>query len=204
MRSSSAKTLVLAAFVSCALLAAGCGGGHKASGSPETASPGLRGLLPTPLPQRPDFTLRDTSGKSFNFAAHARGKLTYLYFGYTHCPNACPATMAEITYALHQQPAAVRRQIEVVFVTVDPHRDTPGVLRAWLNHYSRSFVGLTGTEAQIVAAERLAGVPVVPGSYTKHSSFVLPYSPDGQAHVVYTQGFEPADYAHDLPLLLQY
>ena len=112
--------------------------------------------------------------------------------------------MAEITYALDKQPESIRRRIEVVFVTVDPRHDTPKVLRTWLDHYSRSFVGLTGSEAQIVAAEHAAGVPVVPGSYTRHSSFVLPYSPDGRAHVIYTEGFKPDDYAHDLPLLLRY
>jgi|GEM_PF-4386617 protein SCO1/2 len=112
--------------------------------------------------------------------------------------------MEELTYALRRQPASVRRRVEVVFVTVDPRHDTRPVLRAWLDHFSRSFVGLTGSEAQVVAAERAAGVPVVPGSYTRHSSFVLPYSPDGRAHAIYTQGFTPDDYAHDLPLLLRY
>ena len=71
------------------------------------------------------------------------------------------------------------------------------------------FVGLTGSELQIEHAEALAGVPYISASrgktaYVRHSSLVLPYSPDGRAHVVYTQGFKPNDYAHDLPLLLDY
>jgi len=155
--------------------------------------------------------LRDTSGRPFNFAASTRGKLAYLYFGYTHCPDACPTTMAEIAYAYHRQPLALRRRILVVFVTVDPHRDTRPVLRAWLNHFDKAFVGLRGSERQIQAAERSAGIPLAPpektgsGNYTvAHSSFVFPFSPDGHAHVVYAQGFRPADYAHDMPLLLRY
>jgi protein SCO1 len=186
-----------------ALAAAGCGG-HKASGPPETAGPSLRGLVPQPLPPKPSFTLTDTVGRPFNFTVQTKGKLTYLYFGYTHCPNACPATMEEIAYALKRQPASVRRHVEVVFVTVDPRRDTPSVLRAWLNHFNTTFVGLTGSEAQIEQAEQASGIPFIPGKVTTHSSIVLPYSPGGFAHVVYTQGFRPDDYAHDLPLLLRY
>jgi len=174
-----------------------------------TAAPALHGLAPQPEPRRPTFVLTDTSGHPFSFAAKTGGKLTYLYFGYTHCPDACPATMGDIAYAVSRQPAARRRQIMVVFVTVDPRRDTPKALRAWLDHYNAGFVGLTGSMAEIAAAERAAGVPLAPpekvtgSNYAvAHSSMVLPYSPDGLAHVVYTQGFGPGDYAHDLPLLL--
>lgn len=98
-----------------------------------------------------------------------------------------------------------------MFVTVDPRRDTPRALRAWLDHYNSHFIGLTGHEAQIESAERAAGILVAPPSHASgrrstvsHASFVLPYSPDGQAHVVYTEGFKPASYAHDMPLLLRY
>jgi protein SCO1/2 len=184
-----------------ALLVTGCGGQKATPGDSVTS---LRGLVPQPLPPKPSFTLTDTAGRPFSFAARTRGKLTYLYFGYTHCPDACPATMDEIAYALKRQPASVRRHVEVVFVTVDPRRDTRPVLRAWLNHFNTSFVGLTGSEQQIEAAEGAAGIPFIPGQVTTHSSMVLPYSPGGLAHVVYTQGFKPDDYAHDLPLLLRY
>jgi len=165
--------------------------------------------VPEPLPQKPPIRLTDTSGRPYDLVAKTRNKLTYLYFGYTHCPDACPATMDELAYALKRQPASVRRQVAVVFVTVDPRHDTRPVLRSWLNHFSRRFVGLTGSELQIEHAEALAGVPYISASrgktaYVRHSSLVLPYSPDGRAHVVYTQGFKPNDYAHDLPLLLDY
>jgi protein SCO1/2 len=202
-----------------ALAAAGCGGRaatHSTTPPPPRPAraadgPALRGLVPTPLPHRPGFTLTDTSGRPYDFTERTRGKLTYLFFGYTHCPDACPTAMTDIAYAVHSQPASVRRRVAVVFVTVDPRRDTRHVLRTWLDHYDRAFVGLTGSEAQVVAAERAAGIPIAPraahaGAHyaVSHSSFVLPYSPDGRAHVVYAQGFRPADYAHDLPLLLRY
>jgi protein SCO1/2 len=186
-----------------ALALAGCGG-HAAAVSTDASGGGLRGLTPKPLPHTPAFTLTDTAGRPFDFAARARGKLVYLYFGYTHCPDVCPATMGDLAYAVRRLPRSVRRRIEVVFVTVDPRRDTRTVLRTWLDHFGRAFVGLTGSRAQIERAEEASGVPFVPGKVTTHSSLVLAYSPDGIAHVVYTQGFTPGDYAHDLPLLLRY
>jgi len=204
---------LLAAAVVLAAAAAGCGGHASTTRQASTRAPAasLRGLVPTPLPRKPSFTLTDTSGRTFPFAARTRGKLTYLYFGYTHCPDACPTAMTDLAYAVRRQPASVRARTAVVFVTVDPRRDTPRRLRSWLDHYSSSFVGLTGTARQIAAAERAAGVPVPPpeqhsgAAYAvAHSSLLLPYSPDGKAHVVYTQGFGPQAFAHDLPLLLRF
>jgi protein SCO1/2 len=195
--------LFAALLLMSALVLAGAGGPAEAV-STDASGAGLRGLTPQPLPHAPAFTLTDTAGRPFDFKVRARGKLVYLYFGYTHCPDVCPATMGDLAYALRQQPRSARRGIEVVFVTVDPRRDTRKVLRTWLDHFGGSFVGLTGTRAQIERAEEASGVPFVPGKVTTHSSLVLAYSPDGVAHVVYTQGFTPGDYAHDLPLLLRY
>jgi protein SCO1 len=219
---SRTGSLVKAALllITASVLLAGCGSsGHAqtttttSATSGATAPTGLRGLIPTPLPIKPSFTLPDTAGRPYNLDAATRGKLTYLFFGYTHCPDACPATMSYLAYALHQQPAAVQRQVAVVFVTVDPRRDTGPVLRRWLNHYNRSFVGVTGTLRQIGEVEHQAGVPTAikapnagksAGYQVEHSSILFVYSPDGRAHVVYAQGFKPSDYAHDLPLLLKF
>jgi protein SCO1 len=205
----------------CAVFAvAGCGssGGKPAATTAQKPKPnaaaesggGLRGLIPTPMPVKPSFTLPDTAGRPYDLDAETRGKLTYLFFGYTHCPDACPATMSYLKYALQMQPASIRNRIAVVFVTVDPRRDTGPVLRRWLNHYSRSFVGITGTLKQIGEVEHQAGVPTairVSGSadyQVEHSSILFVYSPDDRAHVVYAQGFKPTDYAHDMPLLLKF
>lgn len=197
----------------------GCGSARRAAtpstvataGSAHVTGRDLYGLVPEPMPRKPNVTLTATSGKPFNITTATRGKLTYLYFGYTHCPNACPVTMTNLSYAIRLQPAAIRRQIEVVFVTVDPRRDTRSVLRTWLNHYSRSFVGLRGNLTQIAAAERAAGVPPAPHvvetgkNYSvPHSSILFAYSPDGRSHVIYSQGFSALDYAHDMPLLLKF
>ena len=191
---------------------AGCGSAAHRSSPPATTTQGssqLRGLVPTPLPTKPHFRLTDTAGRPFDFAARTRGKLTYLYFGYTHCPDVCPTTIGDLAAALRRVSPIVRRRVEVVFVTVDPARDTGPVLRAWLDHYNHSFVGLRGSERAILAAGRAAGVPLVAPprhhgrSYgVDHGALVVPYSPDGRAHVVYTQGFHAGDYAHDMKLLV--
>jgi protein SCO1/2 len=206
-------------LVACAAVGlAGCGG-KSAPKAASTNAPaalvggsGLHGMVPDPLPTKPAFTLTDTSGSPFAFGPQTKGKLTYLFFGYTHCPDVCPATMSFLSAAIGQQPAAVQRRIAVVFVTVDPTRDTGPVIRRWLDHYSHTFVGVRGSDAQIAAVERRAGIPVAPPAkkspsvtYTlAHSSFLLAYSPDGLAHVVYVSGFKESDYAHDMPLLLKY
>jgi protein SCO1/2 len=202
-----------------AALLAGCGS-SKSSAPPATstaaassAASSLRGLVPEPFPVKPSFTLTDTSGRPYSFAQATRGKLTYLFFGYTHCPDACPATMSYIRYALGTQPKSIQRQVAVVFVTVDPARDSRPVLRRWLNHYGKSFVGLTGSLAQIGEVEHMAGVPTAilvkkkkgaPSYEVEHSSVLFVYSPDNRSHVVYATGFKPQDYAHDLPLLLKF
>ncbi len=199
------------------LLAAGCGG-HSRTAPPTTAtttSPrpaaSLRGLIPTPLPTKPAFELTDDRRRHFDFARNTRGRLVYLYFGYTHCPDVCPLTMRYIAAALRQQQPATRSQVQVVFVTVDPRRDTPAVLRNWLGRYGASFVGLTGTRAQIRAAEQASGAPLAPPERARgsnyavqHSSLVFAYSPDGRAHVVYAEGSSVRDYAHDMPILVAF
>jgi protein SCO1 len=206
------------ALAAVAALLAGCGASKSSAppatstASPPPAANTLRGLVPEPFPIKPGFTLTDTSGRPYSFADATRGKLTYLFFGYTHCPDACPATMSYIRYALSTQPKSIQKQVAVVFVTVDPTRDTRPVLRKWLNHYSKGFVGLTGSLAQIGEVEHMAGVPTailqkkrgVASYQVEHSSVLFVYSPDDRSHVVYATGFKPQDYAHDLPLLLKY
>jgi protein SCO1/2 len=166
------------------------------------------GLVTPPLP-KPRFSLADTSGRPFDFAEKTKGYVTLLFFGYTYCPDQCPMHMANIGAALKKLPAAIADQVKLVFVTTDPARDTPHVLRRWLDLFDRRFIGLTGTEAAIEAVERAAGVPVAAktgpanGSYAvAHANFVLAYSRDDLAHVIYPGGVSKDDWVHDLPLLM--
>jgi len=117
--------------------------------------------------------------------------------------------MANIASSLQQLPAEVREQVKVVFVTTDPARDSGAVLRAWLDNFDTRFIGLTGSEAAVAAAQRAAYIP--PASKTahtdhdyamNHASFVLAYTKDNLAHVIYPGGVTSTDWAEDLPLLV--
>jgi protein SCO1/2 len=166
------------------------------------------GLVTPPLP-KPRFTLTDTSGRPFDFIAATKGYVTLLFFGYTYCPDQCPMHMANLSAALKKLPAGTAGRVKLVFVTTDPARDTPQVLRQWLDVFDRRFIGLTGTEQAIVAVQRTAGIPVATksgpanGNYAvSHANFVLAYSKDDLAHVIYPGGVSKDDWVHDLPRLI--
>ena len=78
---------------------------------------------------KPEFTLTDTSGQVYDFVSETDGTLTLLYFGYLNCPDICPVHLAQLAEVFDQVPA-VARNTEVVFVTVDPERDTPAKIRS--------------------------------------------------------------------------
>jgi protein SCO1/2 len=174
------------------------------------ANGGWAGTLLSQPVAKPDFTLTDTSGAPFDFRRQTDGYVTLLYFGYTSCPDVCPLHMANIASVLDEVSGEVNAKIKVVFVTTDPERDTPAVIRKWLDNFDVTFVGLTGTQAQIANAERVAGVPEAvlqppsaSGKYTVgHASQVIAYTLDDEAHVVYPFGIRQADWARDLPRLV--
>ncbi|TFE27751.1 SCO family protein [Frankia sp. B2] len=200
--------VALVAISSCS--SGGSSAGPLVRGASTSPSAGIRGTtLGAPIAM-PDLRLTDTAGRPYDLRPHAAGRLTLLFFGYTHCPDICPTTMADLAAALTQVSPAVRRQTSVVFVTSDPARDTPPVIRHWLDMFDHTFVGLTGDVKTIDTAARSVGVPLEPprrqadGSYTvDHGAQVLAFTPKGQARVVYLAGTPVADYAHDLPLLLR-
>jgi len=148
-----AATLGLAAV----LLLSGCAGG-SASSTPSVAAAEFHGVEPEPVPVRPSFVLRTTSGERYDFEERTGGRPTLLYFGYTNCPDECPTAMADISAALRSTPPELRDQVEVVFVTTDPERDTPPVLRSWLDGFSTKYVGLLGTQAEVDAAQKATGI----------------------------------------------
>lgn len=198
-------------------LAAGCGGeaANSGSGGGESDSPVV--VSPTTGPysgsqfadpvRRPGFTLTDTTGARYDFAARTAGRATFLFFGYTHCPDICPATMANVATALREVPVQLRSKVDVVFVTTDPARDTPQVIGDWLRHFDadlpRRFTGLSGTAAQVRAAQRAANVPLAMDMGQTHSTQVLLFGPDDLARVFYLDGNSPSDMSHDLPLIIE-
>jgi protein SCO1 len=208
-------------LLTASLLAAACGCTSAGSQPPAAnaaapvvidsqtpASPFDGILLGRPF-AKPTFTLTDSAGRPFDFGQRTDGRLTLLYFGYTHCPDVCPTTMADLASAIRELPAAERAKITVVFVSTDPTRDTPAVLRAWLGQFDPAFVGLTGSFGTIQKAAAALSIPIMApvkeadGNYTiTHGAEVLAFNTDNKAHVVYTAGTTVPQYDHDLPLLL--
>jgi len=172
-------------------------------------SDGYRGGLITPPLPKPSFTLIDTSSAPFNFRSRTEGYVTLLFFGYTFCPDQCPMHMANIGSALKKLPVGVAEQVKMVFVTTDPARDSPAVLRHWLNFFDNRFIGLTGSEAAVEAVQQAAGVPIAQktgtsGNYgVAHANFVVAYTKDNFAHVIYPGGVSKDDWVHDLPQLIR-
>jgi len=166
------------------------------------------GLVTPPLP-KPKFTLADTAGAPFVFWEKTQGNVTLLFFGYTRCPDQCPLHMANIAAVLKTMPKDLSDQVKVVFITTDPARDRSNALRAWLDRFDERFIGLTGSQAAIEAAQRAVGVPpasktsLATGDYAvAHASFVVAYTKDNLGHLIYPSGVTQRDWAHDLPLLV--
>ncbi len=153
-------------------------------------------------------SFQSTTGSATTLAALGKGKLMLLYLGYTHCPDVCPTTMADLGVALRQIPTVERYHTQVVFVTSDPARDTTPVMTAWLNHFDSGlpvpFVGLTAAISQIDKVATSVGVPLSPpvknpdGSITvQHGAQTLAFI-KGKADLLWTAGTTPQQYAHDI------
>ena len=170
----------------------------------------LGGAVVTPSIPKPDFVLTDTHGRPYDFRARTAGKVALLYFGYTHCPDVCPLQMAHVAAALHRLGPTIARAVAVVFVTVDSARDSLPRLRAWLDGFDSSFVGLTGglervnaiqTGTHILAASRPE--PDGHGGYEMgHSAVVLAFTRDDSAHVAFPSDVTPDGWTADLERLV--
>ncbi len=223
MSIGSLKLVVLAGSFALVLAATGCDTG---AGRADTGAVGrlatYRGTrLPSPI-AKPALLLKDLDGRPFDFRGRTEGYLTLLFFGYTSCPDICPVHLANLGSVLRALPAETRDRIKVVFVTVDPDRDTPARVRAWLREFDRgldnSFIGLTGTAVEIAAAqtavgmlpaaqeERAArdasGATADPGEYdVGHGAQVFVFTTDNMAYLAYPFGTRQMDWARDLPAL---
>ena len=187
-------------LVAMALIATGCGR--------DVTSADLQGVVIDPPQPKPEFTLTDTSGEAYDFVAETEGKLTLLYFGYLNCPDICPVHLAQIAETFDAIPE-VARDAEVVFVSVDPARDSPDEIRDFLDNFDTRFVGLTGTREELDAAQTAAGLPpatlVGDGEdYTvDHAGWVISFSPDGLNHAIYPFGVRQSEWNNDLRILAE-
>jgi len=149
---------MLALALMAAVIVAACGGAGGAP-IPEavpgiTAPPlGVRDTAYDPPRTAPDLVLTDQDGQPFDLAS-LRGAPVFVYFGYTHCPDVCPTTLADLRAAIRLTDIPAR----VVFVTVDPARDDAAAMKQYTDWYASGFIGLTGTEAEIAAVATSWGV----------------------------------------------
>jgi protein SCO1 len=204
------KRAVTAALALLALVLAGCTSG-RADPKPSELNgqnqvgPYLGAGL-DPAQPRPSFTLTDTKGTPFRFGTRTAGHPTFLYFGYTNCPDVCPETMADIGIALSKVAPAIAARAYVVFVSTDVKHDTSAKIAQWLGNFSTgskaTFVGLRGTQAQVDAAQAAAHITVATDDGQTHSAQALLYGTDDYARVTFLQSDnEQKAMQHDLPLV---
>jgi protein SCO1 len=159
----------------------------------------------TPAREAPDFSVRGSDGVALTLS-HYRGKVVILGFGYTSCPNVCPATLAVLALA-HRKLGALGSQVQVIYLTVDPERDSAERLKQYLAAFDPTFVGGTGTAAQMAAVRLSYGVTaekVGTGSNygVAHSSFIYLITREGKLRALMPFGHQADDYVHDISVLL--
>ena len=158
---------VLALAIAATLVAA-CGGAGTGTGDPAASGPvwvelvtqppmGSRETAYDPPRPAPDIFLTDGDGRPFDLAS-LRGSPVLVYFGYTHCPDVCPTTLADIREGRKQSGIDAK----VVFVTIDPERDDAAAMKQYTGYYGAGYIGLTGTPGQIAETAAAWGA-----SYTK-------------------------------------
>ena len=143
--------------------------------------------------------LVDGAGKPVSLGGF-RGDVLLVYFGYTRCADTCPLTMQKLAKAYRD--AGSPRDVKVAMVTVDPSHDTPGVIGPWVKHFDPSFMGLTGSKAQIAAAAKAFMIGYsTDGPPSDHTAVVEVVGRHSHIRYIYNQG-DIVKLADDLPRLL--
>ncbi len=165
-----------------------------------TPSP-LHGMQIVPPEPAADFTLTDQNGKTFSLA-RARGQAVALYFGFTHCKDVCPQTLALLGKA-REKAGLTPSQVRIVMVTVDPKRDSPAALRAFFDRIGVDATGLTGTREQLKPVYRAYGIGVEPQKHDiAHSDIIFLIDAKGRIPETLTPESSLKDVAADLRSVL--
>jgi len=171
------------------------------------AQTALKAGVLSPVMPAPELKLDATNGKPLDLAAY-RGKVVLLAFGFSNCGEVCPITLATLAGA-RRKLGAEGADVQVVYVTVDPDRDTAAQMKKYLGSFDATFIGGVGTRAQIDAAQKSYGISssknVNPdGSYTiGHSSSIYMIDRKGGLRAVMPYGHPVDDFVHDLKILLR-
>lgn len=172
------------------------------SGSDEWQGKDISGLMPELA-----FELVNDEGKTVT-ADQYQGQIRLLFFGFTSCPDVCPATLAKLNKAVRAMPEGLRSEVTPLFVSVDPQRDTPEDIAAYVSFFGEQTEGLTGDEP---ALRRLAkryrttfgyDAPDERGNYAvSHSSAVYVFDPEGKARLLFQSGLTAEQITQDLTRL---
>ena len=165
-----------------------------------------RDLDTTFLPQGkalPDFKLIDHDEHGFGLA-NLKGKWSFMFFGYTNCPDICPITMKVMEQAWQQIPPELLKDSQMIFVSVDRQRDSPEKLKSYAQYFHKDFIGVTGEVAQLDLLTRQIGIlygfeDAAPGSeeyLVNHSAQVVLIDPDTKLRAVFSPPHEGNKIAH--------
>lgn len=165
----------------------------------EQAEPKHRATTPaiTEAPPGGDFTLHAADGPVS--LGNFRGKLVFLFFGYTRCPDICPTSLALLSQALHDLTAGEQEKVRAIMISVDPDQDTPASLREYVNYFHPNLIGLTGTEQEVAAVAELYGAQYYQvelegsafGYAVNHSAVTYLITPEGVLRFIFPHGTPP-------------
>lgn len=171
----------------------------------DAAAPGFRGIDLTGAPYGRNFRLTDADGRERALADY-KGKAVLMYFGFVQCPDVCPTALIRAA-KVKQLLGADGDKLQVIFITIDPERDTPEVIKAYTAAFDPSFIGLYGDAKRTreTADEFKVYYKQVPtgSSYTMdHSALSYAFDPQGRLRLALRHEQTAEDYAHDLRQLL--
>lgn len=162
-----------------------------------------------PYPVAGEIDLARADGSVFKLSEE-RGGVVLLFFGYTSCPDVCPTTLAEMKLAVEALKPAEADQIKVVFVTVDPERDTPERAQEYVDHFSASFIGLSGDESELTKVWSDYGIfrekvdsESATGYLVNHTARILLIDRNGDLRISFPYDAPVEDIIHDLKLILK-
>ncbi len=189
------------------IVAAGAASALGLAGCERLQTPAFKGIDITGAEYAKELVLTDPDGRRRSLAEF-KGQVAVVFFGFTHCPDVCPTTMAELALVKRQLGADGQR-LQAVFVTVDPERDTPELLKAYVTNFDPGFVALRGTPEETAAVAKhfkvfYAKVPgKTEGSYTvDHTAGSYVFDPQGRVRLFTRHGTGADALLHDIRILL--
>jgi protein SCO1/2 len=170
------------------------------------AQPAFATVWPTPMPL-PDFSMVDQAGRPVG-RSDLGGKWRLIFFGFTHCPDICPATLQQLSIARQQLVEAGTEVPDIVLVTVDPERDSPQIMASYVEHFGDGVSGITGRLDELRKLTSTAGiffekVTSETGAYSvDHSAVVLLINDDAEIHASFSAPHSVANFVQDIPIIM--